>query len=89
MITCSSSDKPLMLFHLVHTHNVRNALVFTKSAEATERLEKLFRFFEDSIATGNNDHEQKPVVVRSYSSDLSGSERKAILDSFKAQEIDV
>ncbi|TFY55761.1 hypothetical protein EVG20_g9201 [Dentipellis fragilis] len=46
MIVCESSQKPLVLFHLVQTHGVRNALVFTKSAESTQRLVRLFEFFE-------------------------------------------
>ncbi|KAF5366978.1 hypothetical protein D9758_003963 [Tetrapyrgos nigripes] len=85
MIVCETSQKPLIFFHLVHSHNVVNALVFTKSAESTSRLVKLLEFVENSFA----DSTRKPVTVRAYSSDLGAAERKSILDSFKAQEIQI
>ncbi|KAG2110952.1 P-loop containing nucleoside triphosphate hydrolase protein [Suillus discolor] len=81
MIICEAPQKPLMLFHLVHNHSVRNALVFTKSSESASRLVRLFEFFEAAISSGN------PIVVRSYSSDLPANERRTILEKFKAQEI--
>lgn len=46
MIVCNSLQKPLMLFHLVHPIGATNALAFTKSAESTLRLGRLFEFFE-------------------------------------------
>jgi ATP-dependent RNA helicase DDX51/DBP6 len=88
MIVCESSRKPLMLFHLVHSNGVNNALVFTKTAESTTRLVQLFEFFEESIAS-NATGVYKPKTVRAYSSDLAPSERKGILDKFRAQEIDM
>ena len=84
MLVCSPAEKPLMLFHLVHAHDVVNALVFTKSAESTARLVKLFEFFEAAIDT---ERRGPAVVARAYSSDLSPSERKSILEQFKNQEI--
>ena len=84
MLVCSPADKPLMLFHLVHAHDVVNALVFTKSAESTARLVKLFEFFE---AAPHAERQGTAVVARAYSSDLSPSERKSILEQFKNQEI--
>jgi ATP-dependent RNA helicase DDX51/DBP6 len=93
MIVCDSSQKPLVLFHLVHSMGITNALVFTKSAESTLRLVRLFEFFEAARSTGQgkNDATQhkKPVVVQDYSSDLSPSERKSVLGKFKAQKIDM
>jgi len=92
MIVCDSSQKPLVLFHLVHSMGVSNALVFTKSAESTLRLVRLFEFFEAARSTGQgNDVTQykKPVVVQDYSSDLSPSDRKSVLGKFKAQKIDM
>ncbi len=74
-----------MLFYLIVTHNVRNALIFTKSAESTTRLVRLFEFFEQARA--KEDPNAQPVVVRSYSSDLSTSERRSILDKFRSQDI--
>ena len=87
MIVCEPSQKPLMFFYLVHAHNVTNALVFTKSAESTSRLVRLFEFFEKAHASHTGAGTSKEHVVRAYSSDLSASERKSILEKFKAQEI--
>ncbi|ETW83020.1 hypothetical protein HETIRDRAFT_383070 [Heterobasidion irregulare TC 32-1] len=89
MLVCDSSQKPLMLFHLVRAHQVKNALVFTKSAESTMRLVRLFEFFETARHASGAESESKTIVVRAYSSDLSPSERKSILEKFKAQEIDM
>lgn len=77
-----------MLFHLVHNHGITNALVFTKSAESTTRLVRLFEFFEKA-RTGPGSGLQSPaiVVAQAYSSDLGANERKTILEKFKAQEI--
>jgi ATP-dependent RNA helicase DDX51/DBP6 len=82
MIVCEAPQKPLMLFHLVHNHSIRNALVFTKSSESASRLVRLFEFFEAATSSGGN-----PIIVRSYSSDLPTNERRTILEKFKAQEI--
>ncbi|KAG1821830.1 P-loop containing nucleoside triphosphate hydrolase protein [Suillus subaureus] len=82
MIICEAPQKPLMLFHLVYNHSVRNALVFTKSSESASRLVRLFEFFE--AATPSNEN---PIAVRSYSSDLPTNERRTILEKFKAQEV--
>ncbi|GLB40165.1 putative DEAD box helicase family protein [Lyophyllum shimeji] len=89
MTVCESSQKPLIFFHLVHAHNVTNALVFTKSAESTVRLVRLFEFFEKARAKHAVAGAGQETVVRAYSSDLPASERKAILEKFKAQEIQI
>jgi len=82
---CDSSQKPLILFYLVHTHKVDNALVFTKSAESTARLVKLFELFgENSPVAG-----ERKFVIRPYSSDLPPSERKSILEQFKEKKFDM
>lgn len=86
MLVCSPAEKPLILFHLVHAHDVVNALVFTKSAESTARLVKLFEFFDAAL---RGERGGAPVVARAYSSDFSPSERKSILEQFKNQEIHV
>ncbi|KAF8577584.1 ATP-dependent RNA helicase [Ramaria rubella] len=83
LIVCSSYQKPLLLFYLIHKHGVKNALVFTKSTESTNRLVKLFDCFEDAM--GNS---TRPIV-RAYSSELSATERKSILEKFKSQEITI
>ncbi|KAL4268789.1 DEAD box helicase family protein [Pleurotus pulmonarius] len=86
-VVCSGSQKPLVLFYLLVTHNVRNALIFTKSAESTTRLVRLFEFFEQARA--EQDSDANPIVARSYSSDLSTSERRSILDKFRSQDIQI
>ncbi|KAI1308180.1 ATP-dependent RNA helicase dbp6 [Mortierella claussenii] len=46
MIVCESSEKPLMVLHLLHNRNVRSALCFTKSVESAHRLYKLIQLYE-------------------------------------------
>ena len=86
-ITTSTARKPLVFFHLVLSREISNALVFTKSANSTARLVKLLEFLEETY------HETRPKtkrsVIQAYSSDLSPSERRSILDRFKKQEIDM
>jgi len=86
MVISSSLQKPLTFFHLVHSHQVNNALVFTKSAESTTRLVRLFEMFESARAghLGVN-----PLAIRAYSSDLPPNERKTILEQFKNQKVHV
>ena len=88
MVVCDSSQMPLVLFHLVHSIGIANALVFTMSAESTLRLVRLFKFFETARSASDEckiQHE-KLVVEEAYS---SPSERKSILGRFKAREIDM
>ena len=88
MIVCDSSKKPLIFFHLVHRQKLRNVLVFTKSADSTTRLVRLFEFFEKTRSEKEpGTVGEEPIIARAYSSDLPPSERKAILDQFKAQQI--
>lgn len=86
MIVSDPSEKPLVFFHLVHTRDITNALVFTKSAESTLRLVRLFDFFE---AKRTQNQTFTPLVVRAYSSDLPSQERKSILEQFKNQKINM
>ncbi|KAF9914978.1 ATP-dependent RNA helicase dbp6 [Lobosporangium transversale] len=46
MIVCESSEKPLMVLHLLYNRNVRSALCFTKSVESAHRLCKLIQLYE-------------------------------------------
>jgi len=87
MIISTSLQKPLMFFHLVHSHQVNNTLVFTKSAESTTRLVRLLETMFESARSGNVGI--NPLVVRAYSSDLSANERKIILEQFKNQKVHV
>ncbi|KAG9315244.1 hypothetical protein JVU11DRAFT_4378 [Chiua virens] len=84
MVICDPSQKPLLLFHLLHSYNVRNALIFTKSSESTARLVFLLECFEE-LRTSRSAR----VTVRAYSSDLPAGERKTILEKFKSQEVHV
>ena len=84
MIISDSTQKPLIFFYLVHTLNVTNALIFTKSAESTTRLVQLFDFFENERTQSKG---FSPLSVRAYSSDLPVNERKTILENFKNQKI--
>ena len=85
MIVCEPAQKPLILFHLFHAHDVKNAIVFTKSAESTTRLFQLFQFFESSRKSDPD----TGLALQAYSSDLSPNDRKAVLEKFKAQEINM
>jgi len=89
MVVCSTAQKPLILFHLLHARNVRNALVFTKSADSTSRLVRLFEFFTSSLCTSAETNTESAAKLQAYSSDLSASERRAILEKFKTKEIDI
>jgi len=89
MIVCESAQKPLMLLHLVYSQGVANALVFTKSAESTTRLVRLFEFFGSAFAVGIEGGSKTQVVAKAYSSDLSPSERRGILERFRNQEIHI
>ncbi|KAG0098162.1 ATP-dependent RNA helicase dbp6 [Podila epicladia] len=46
MIVCDTSEKPLMVLHLLHHRKVRSALCFTKSVESAHRLYKLIQLYE-------------------------------------------
>jgi ATP-dependent RNA helicase DDX51/DBP6 len=95
MLVCDTSQKPLMLLYLVHARRVTNALVFTKSAESTARLVKLIQAFEQSLALSmdvdpkseTSGIDKITVVASAYSSDLSASQRKMILERFRNAEI--
>lgn len=43
---CDTSEKPLMVLHLLHHRKVRSALCFTKSVESAHRLYKLIQLYE-------------------------------------------
>ncbi|CEL55719.1 ATP-dependent RNA helicase dbp6 OS=Schizosaccharomyces pombe (strain 972 / ATCC 24843) GN=dbp6 PE=2 SV=1 [Rhizoctonia solani AG-1 IB] len=88
MCVCSPAEKPLILFYLVHTHGVRNTLIFTKSAESTTRLVQLFEFFE-AARKQENPGGAKRVTIQAYSSDLSSQERKSVIERFKEGKIEL
>ena len=82
---CDPSQKPLILFYLAHACQVDNTLVFTKSAESTTRLVKLFELFEEIFPMAG----APKFSIRPYSSDLPSSDRKYILEQFKEKKINV
>lgn len=86
-ITTSTMQKPLVFFHLIRSREIKNALVFTKSANSTSRLEKLFQYLEEAYC--NMKPGSRKSIIQAYSSDLAPSERKTILERFKKQEIDM
>lgn len=88
---CDSNQKPLLLFHLVHERDVKNALVFTKSAESTSRLMRLFQYFEDAQAAdaSRTDSGERPLKAEAFSSDLTPLQRKAVLENFKSRKVDL
>lgn len=91
MYACESSQKPLLLFHLIHKSNIANALVFTKSAESTSRLMRLLHYFEAARVANvsSQGSQRKPLKAEAFSSDLTPSQRRAVLDSFKSQQVDL
>ena len=92
MVITSASLKPLILFYLIHKNRIRNALVFTKSTESTARLLHLFEYFSrashDSTEVGD-DLAAKSVKAEAFSSDLAPTQRTAVLERLKRQEVDV
>ncbi|KAH8831320.1 DEAD-domain-containing protein [Flagelloscypha sp. PMI_526] len=82
MIVSDSSNKPLVLFHLLQQRGVRDALVFTKSVENAERLLRLWQHFSEASGQAN-------LKMTAFTSDLSPAERKDILERFKKQEYQV
>ncbi|KAF8149826.1 P-loop containing nucleoside triphosphate hydrolase protein [Crassisporium funariophilum] len=86
MIISASTQKPLILFHLIHSRQISNALIFTKSAESTTRLLRLFDFFETARV---GDLGLNPLIVRAYSSDLPSTDRRTILEEFKNQKVNI
>lgn len=80
----------------MHARGVTNALIFTKSAESTARLVKLIQAFEQSLASSMDVNPKSEtsgidrtttVAAEAYSSDLSASQRKTILERFRNAEI--
>lgn len=87
LLVVPSDLKPLYLFHLLHSHPITNALIFTKSADSTTRLLRLLEFFEASFTVSSPSHQ--PITARAYSSELPPSERRHILDQFKQGKLSV
>jgi len=86
-VVTTTELKPLVLFHIVMEHKIRNALVFTKSTESTGRLLKLWESFEAQRLSGSTPQDmpvdQTPIVAKAFSSDLTPAQRKSILADFR------
>ncbi|KAK3845026.1 MAG: P-loop containing nucleoside triphosphate hydrolase protein, partial [Linnemannia gamsii] len=90
MIVCETSEKPLMVLHLLHHLKVRSALCFTKSVESAHRLYKLIQLYE-KIRTTTIPADSPVTTMGSkqaeFSSDLTKSKRASILRAFNNGEI--
>jgi ATP-dependent RNA helicase DDX51/DBP6 len=81
--------KPLHLIHLLHCPEYSMSggiLVFTKSVESVGRLVRLLEEFEKVYSAGTG---AKPTVVRGYSGDMKGMERKNLLADFSSGKINM
>lgn len=86
MIVTDAASKVLRLISLLHDRpHVRQALCFTKSVEAANRLVRLLSFFEERWAMKNG---SEPLTVRFYSSDLSPQQRMQMLRDFRTGAVD-
>lgn len=73
MIVCETSEKPLMVLHLLHHLQVRSALCFTKSVESAHRLYKLIQLYEKIRTTAPV---EAPVVRKEAGKDKKVKEVK-------------
>ncbi|KAF9295259.1 ATP-dependent RNA helicase dbp6 [Linnemannia elongata] len=73
MIVCETSEKPLMVLHLLHHLQVRSALCFTKSVESAHRLYKLIQLYEKIRTTAPV---ETPVVRKEAGKDKKINEVK-------------
>ncbi|KAG0260404.1 ATP-dependent RNA helicase dbp6 [Linnemannia exigua] len=74
MIVCETSEKPLMVLHLLHHLKVRSALCFTKSVESAHRLYKLIQLYEKIRTTTLV---ASPVAAVESKEEGSGAGKKA------------
>ena len=87
MLICPTNEKVLHLLHMLHgDQRIRQALCFTKSVDAANRLVHLLLFFQEAWAQATA---QPPLHIHFYSSDLRTSERKQLLRAFERGEVDV
>ncbi|KAG0314479.1 ATP-dependent RNA helicase dbp6 [Linnemannia gamsii] len=80
MIVCETSEKPLMVLHLLHHLQVRSALCFTKSVESAHRLYKLIQLYEKirtTTTTTTTTTPAKATVVKEVGKDSKAKEKKA------------
>lgn len=87
MLICPTSEKVLHLLHMLHgDRRIRQALCFTKSVDAANRLVHLLTFFQEAWAQATS---EPPLHIHFYSSDLRTSERKQLLRAFEHGQVDV
>ncbi|KNC80715.1 hypothetical protein SARC_06936 [Sphaeroforma arctica JP610] len=76
MVKCSPQEKPMVLLHMLLKLNFKKVLVFTSSVDSTHRLYLLLKLYGG-------------IRVAEFSSGLSPTDRKRILQSFAQDKIDV
>ncbi|CAO3583156.1 unnamed protein product [Absidia cylindrospora] len=81
MMVCASDKKPLTVIYLLKQLNIKSGLCFTKSVESTRQLKMLLNGYGKQTGMKLN--------VVEYSSDLKSPQRKALLQQFKAGDIDL
>ncbi|KAF9130118.1 ATP-dependent RNA helicase dbp6, partial [Mortierella sp. GBA39] len=83
MIVCETSEKPLMVLHLLHHLQVRSALCFTKSVESAHRLYKLIQLYEKIRTTAPV---EVPVVRKGAGKDKKVKEEEVKKKGGKVQD---
>ena len=93
MLVSSSHQKPLLLFHLLYTLGVKNALCFTKSVESAARLVLLLEQFDTELSNirslEKDSTMQTRVTSANYTSELSPSARKEVIREFCTGKVQV
>ncbi|KAG0039158.1 ATP-dependent RNA helicase dbp6, partial [Podila clonocystis] len=82
MIVCDTSEKPLMVLHLLHHRKVRSALCFTKSVESAHRLYKLIQLYERQRASPT------PAAAKDSTTESAKIEEIGAKDARKKQSED-
>ncbi|KAG0152089.1 hypothetical protein CROQUDRAFT_70907 [Cronartium quercuum f. sp. fusiforme G11] len=93
LLVTTTQLKPLVLFHLIKTHEIKRALCFCKSVEGATRLVNLFQL----MSKGWVEYMAKQAGVETtflgtaalFSSDLKPVDRKKILTEFEAGQINL
>ncbi|KAL2314171.1 ATP-dependent RNA helicase dbp6 [Schizosaccharomyces pombe] len=76
-----SSEKPILLYHLIHSKNLTNILCFVKSNEAAARLHRLLELIHESL--------NQSFSCGLFTSSLSRDERKKIISRFATGDLNL
>jgi len=86
-ISCNDATrKPLLLMHLLYNLNLKRVLIFTKSVEAASRLCFLLKLHAESF---QDESSLQPNEIEYFSSELSISSRKKLLNQFENGRVQV